>query len=158
MCKAFLIPIFIIIGFQSFSQSKKDIKKNKIATIVVTETANGKTIDDSKVSYDVNGEIIEKSEYLKDGTLKKTVKYKLNNLGDVVEENEYDEKNTLKEQTIISYNALGDKKEELVYDGNKKLLKKHVYIYNSKGLKTERKTFDSSGKLVGTKKYTYTFK
>ncbi|MBL7936639.1 MAG: hypothetical protein JNM51_12610, partial [Bacteroidia bacterium] len=84
MCKAFLIPIFITIGFQSFSQSKKDIKKNKIATIVVTETANGKTIDDSKVSYDVNGEIIEKSEYLKDGTLKKTVKYKLNNQGDIV--------------------------------------------------------------------------
>lgn len=149
---------FLLVGNTTIAQSKKDIKKNKIGSLTVTETSGSKTINDSKTTYDENGEVIEKSEYNKDGILKKTMKYKMNNLGDVVQEEEYDEKNSLKEKTIISYNASGDKKDELVYDSNNKLVKKHVYVYDKKGLKTERKTYDASGKLISSKKYTYTFK
>lgn len=154
-----LIPILLICMSTSLiAQSKKDIKKNKIASVTVSEITAGKTISDSKTIYDSNGEVIEKSEYTKEGALKKTMKYKLNNLGDVVEEEEYDEKNSLKEKTLIKYNALGDKKEEMVYDGSNKLIKKHMYVYDAKGLKTERKTFDPSGKLISTKKFVYAFK
>ena len=127
MRRSFIVAVSILLTFCSFAQSKKDIKKNKIASVTVTETANGKTIDDSKTMYDANGEVIEKSEYNKEGSLKKTMKYKFNNLGDAVEEYEYDEKHNLKEQTLIRYNANGGKKEKLVYDGDTKLLNKDEY-------------------------------
>ena len=154
-----LTPVlFLLLSSALIAQSKKEIKKNKITSVTVTEVNGGKTINDSKTVYDGEGEVTEKAEYSKDGSLKKTMKYKMNNLGDVVEEEEYDEKNVLKEKTQIKYNALGDKKEELVYDAGNKLLKKHVYVYDAKGLKTERKTLDASGKLLSTKKYSYTFK
>lgn len=154
----YLLFTCLLVSYTTNAQSKKEIKKNKISSVTVTETSGSKTINDSKTTYDENGEVIEKSEYNKDGVLKKTMKYKMNNLGDVIQEEEYDEKNTLKEKTIISYNANGDKKDELVYDSNGKLIKKHVYVYDKKGLKTERKTLDAAGKLVSVKKYTYTFK
>ncbi len=158
MLKSLFFLFFLCCSVSAYTQSKKDIKKNNITSVTVTETSNGKTINDEKTSYDDKGELIEKAEYTKEGILKKLTKKKLNNLGDVVEEEEYDEKNNLKEKTVIKYNALGDKKEELVYDANKKLVKKHVYLYDTKGLKTERKTLDPAGKLVSSKKYTYTFK
>lgn len=158
MKKIFYSLILISSYSVLFSQSKKDIKKNKITSVAVTESHDGKSITDSKTIYDASGEIIEKTEYTKEGLLKKTIKYKLNNLGDVVSEEEYDERNILKEKTEIKYNALGDKKEELVYDASNKLIKKNLYVYDAKGLKIERKTVDISGRTIADKKYTYTFK
>lgn len=157
MQKIMLVGCFLCLCGGMEAQSKKEIKKHGIVSVTITETTGGKTLTDEITTYDAKGEEIEKSEYTKEGVLKKTTKNKLNNLGDVIEEEEYDEKNNLKQKTLIKYNALGDKKEELIYDANKKLIKKHVYVYDNKGLKTERKTLDPAGKLVSTKKYAYTF-
>ena len=102
--KNVLILVLVILSLAGFSQKKKEIKKNRIKSIVVTDTENGKTINDSKTIYNTNGEVIEEVNYDKTGQVKSILKYKYNSEGDVLEEAEYDPKNQLKEnvqQNII---------------------------------------------------------
>ena len=65
--KLFLISIIIFFNSFLYAQKKKDIKKNKIKSIVVTQTENGKTLNDEKIIYNADGEIIEEIQYSKDG-------------------------------------------------------------------------------------------
>ncbi|MCE3225845.1 MAG: hypothetical protein K0S32_396 [Bacteroidetes bacterium] len=156
----YVLPVILALFLVnvSFGQKKKEIKKYGVRAIVVTETHGSKTVNDSKTTYDGNGEVIEEVNYDKEGTIKSTVKYKNNKDGDVVEEAEYDEKGALKEKRQYKYNGLGEKVEELVTDKDNKVLKKSVYTYDSKGFKSEKKTYDANNNLVSTKKYTYVTK
>lgn len=140
-----------------FAQEKKEIKKNKIKSITVTQTANGKTLSDGKTIYDESGEVIEEVQYTKEGGLKKITKFKLNNLGKVVEEEEYNAKKILVEKRILKYTADGKKSEEQVFNSQQKLIKKHSYKYDSQGIKTERVTVDDTGKIKLIKKYNCQF-
>ena len=158
MPRYIIIVVSFFLCFSTYSQKKKEVKKYRIKSVTVTETENGKTVNDSKTFFDANGEVIEEINYNnKDGALKLQHKYKVNSAGDITEETEFDN-NGLKEKRIYKYNNLGEKTEELVYDKSDKLLKRHVYTYDSKGLKTERKTFDSSNNLISVKKYIYEYK
>lgn len=142
----------------SFSQSKKEVKDNKIKSTTedVTATENGKeiTYKDSYITYDKNGNITEQTEYNKDGTIKNKLSMKYDNFKNKIEEIEY-EGNTIKQKRQFSYNTNGDKTVEVTFDAAGKLLKKEIYFYNNKGLRTEKKTYGSSNTLVETHKYTY---
>ena len=75
---------FTLMTFVCFSQKKKEIKKLGIKSQVVTETVNGKVINDSKTVYDKNGQITEDWNYDKDGHLKSITKYTYNKDGNVI--------------------------------------------------------------------------
>jgi hypothetical protein len=146
-----------IVGTNCFAQSKKDIKKNGIRSVTVTDNENGKSLN-NKVSYfDKTGETVEETDYDKDGSLKTIHKYKFNKDGDILEEEEHDGKTKAVEKHIYKYNKLGERIEEQILDSNGKMTKTHYYTYNSKGLKTERKTVDANGKVICVRTYNYTF-
>jgi len=154
--RIFTLIIVLLLSFcGAFAQKKKDIKKAGIKTITTTEVHGTKTFNDSKETYDANGNKTEEVNYDKEGNLKGTKKTKYNKDGDPVEETEYDEKNNVKEIVYTKYNSLGEKTEEMYVDRDKKQFKKYVYSYDAKGFKTERKCYDGSNVLISTKKYTY---
>jgi hypothetical protein len=158
MFKKSIILIFIVFSFLVlYSQSKKEVKKFKIKSVIVSETIGTKTVFESKTVFDKNGETMEEVNYNKDGEVKSTHKFKRNSEGDVIEETEYDSKNALKERREVKYNSMGEKSEEYFYGADSKLIKKHSFTYNKFGLKTERKVFDASNKLIALKKYQYTY-
>jgi predicted membrane protein len=86
MKKILLFSAILFSFIYLFAQNKKEVKKNKIKTVTVTETAAGKTLNDEKTVFDKNGEVIEETSYTKEGAIKNTHKYKRNKAGDVVEE------------------------------------------------------------------------
>ena len=100
MKHSFLLA-FTLMTFVCFSQKKKEIKKLGIKSQVVTETVNGKVINDSKTVYDKNGQITEDWNYDKDGHLKSITKYTYNKDGNVIEEYEFDGKNVFKEKRVM---------------------------------------------------------
>lgn len=157
----------------SFAQKKKEMKKNGIKTLTITEVyanygteelplpteeqPNTKTLLAEKNFFDREGRVTEKWNYT-EGVLKSVTRYKYNSENEVTEETAYDDKNVLQEKQSIKYNAKGQKIEELVTDKAGKQLKKHIYSYAANGLKTERKTYNATNILVLTKKYTYDYK
>lgn len=153
LCVVFFLSVAIVAA-----QKKKEIKKYGIRSVTTTDTRSGKTVNDSKVTYDGSGEVIEEVNYDKEGVLKSTLKYKYNKDGDALEESEYDEKGILKEKKTYKYNAMGEKVEELVTDKDNKVLKKVIHIYDSKGLKIEKKTYDGNNVLLSSKKISYGYK
>jgi hypothetical protein len=142
----------------ALAQSKKSIKKNNVRSVSIVDLENGKTLNSHRALYNKDGEVLEESDYDKEGNLKWVKKYKYNSEGDVTEEEENDIKNNTVEKHIYKYNSLGEKTEEQVWDGSGKVLRTHYYSYDGRGLKTERKTVDATGKTVSVKRYNYTFK
>jgi len=70
-----LIILLFALTSNTFSQSKKEVKKNKIKTCMVVDTEDGKTITDKKILFDKSGEISEETEYDKNGAVKSVNKY-----------------------------------------------------------------------------------
>jgi len=145
----------------SFSQKKKDIKKDKIksTTETITKIENGKevTYKDSYTSFDKNGNIIEEINYNKDGTVKKRHTSRFDDGKNKTEEIEYEgvDGKAIQKKHQYSYNSKGDKILEITYDGAGKLIKKEVYTYNSLGLRDEKKVYDAKNVLIESHKYSY---
>ncbi len=155
---SFLIIVLLISCLFCQAQKKKDIRKAGIKTITTTETQGTKSFNDSKVTYDANGNMTEEINYDKEGNLKSIKKFKYNKDGHLIEETEYDEKKDLKEVRLTKYNSLGEKTEEQYLDKDKKQFKKYIYTFSAKGFKTERKHYDANNTLISTKKYAYGYK
>ncbi len=157
--KILLLILFVFFSLQVSAQKKKDIKKNNIKSVTVTEHAGGKSIKTSKTVFNTaNGKIIEETEYDDEGKTDKVIKYKYNTEGKLIEESVFSEKNSLLEKRTYKYNVLKQKSEECLFDEKGKLVKKSIYIYDTKGLKSEKKVFDGNNTLISHKKYTYSFK
>lgn len=154
----FLIIISALITLSFIPlQSKKEVKKHNLKSVTVTETSNGKTLNEEKTIFYKNGEIAEELNYNKEGILKSVVKYKRNKEGDVTEEYEYDSKNQLIERKEIKYNNLEEKYVEYVYNGDSKLIKKSIYTYNKQGLKIQKTTYDAANIIISVKKFDYEY-
>lgn len=157
--KTLIAVCFVLFGASfGFSQSKKEVKENKIKSTTenVTAVENGKetAYKESYIAFDKNGNITEQTEYNKDGTVKSKLTMKYDNFKNKTEELEY-EGNILKQKRQFSYNNNGDKTVELTLDGSGKLLKKETYTYNKQGLRTEKKIYNSSNTLIETHTYSY---
>jgi hypothetical protein len=150
--------ILICCSITANSQKKKEIKKYGIKTVVSTETRGGKTINDSKTTFNSAGLATEEIKYDTDGNLKSITKYNYTTSGEVLEEMEYNAKNDLTEKRIYKYNALDEKIEELTLNANGKQLKKIIYTYDKRGLRTAKFTYDAGNNLVVTKRTTYSGK
>ena len=148
--------VFLLFLFHDgvFAQKKKEIKKQGIKNVVVTQTKEGKTIFDNKTFFDNEGRVSEEINYDSLGQFKSRVKYTRNIKGDVIEELLLDPNGKTLQRNIFKYNKFQQKTEELVYNAENALLLKHSYFYDKTGLKTERKTFSGKGALVST---TYQF-
>ena len=72
----------------TFSQGRKEARKNKLKTSVTSITENGKTFFESKIVFDANGNQIEKTDYNKEGQLKSINKIKYNDNGDEIEDSQ----------------------------------------------------------------------
>jgi hypothetical protein len=182
-----IIVLLVLISTLSFSQSKKEAKKNKIKSATVMETyyenGNPVTYKDSYEEYDKNGHTLLKIEYKKDGSIKhketntydafnnkieetefdvekkinKKKTYKYNAFNDKTEETEYDENGKIIKFTSYAYNADGDRSNETIIDGAGKIKKKNMFTYNDKHLKVEKQTYNNTNQLESTKKWSYEF-
>ena len=103
--------LFIILTFQTFAQSKKEVKAHKIKASLTTIIENGKTINDEKTLFDAKGNEIEKTNYNKEGTIKSIHKFKYNSDGDELEDEQFDANNKLIEKKSTKYNLLGERIE-----------------------------------------------
>ena len=142
-----------------YSQSKKKIREHKI---ISETTYNSKVIDgkevsikDSYVVYDKNGNVVEETEYNKEGKVKKTEKTVYNANKDKIEEATYDANGKLKSKTAYAYNASGEKVGEIEYDEAGKIIRQTLTVFDAKGFKIEKRVFDSNKKLLYVKKYVY---
>ena len=120
MNRTVLIIISVFTCLFLYSQSKKEVKKHKIKSSYSTSTENGKTIFESKKTFDSKGQTIEETNYTKDGGVKELHKTKYNSEGDEIEDEQYDANNKLTEKKIIdnayynqaTRNALNPKKKK----------------------------------------------
>jgi YD repeat-containing protein len=151
----YYLLIFTFLSLSLLAQKKKDLRKNNIRCMTITQSENEKTITDSKEFFNAKGEKIQDLNFDSTGVLKKTTTYKYNASSDVIEETDSDASGTVLERRTYSYNALGEKIQELVKDKNGKQIKRIEYSYNPNGLKSEKRTFDSANKLIAVKKYNY---
>jgi len=155
----FVLVLIISVNFLS-AQSKKDIRNNKIEseTATITYTENGKdiTFKDSYTVYDKNGNVIEQTEYNRDGNIKSKTINKYDSNKNKIESIEYNDKTKTSIKTAYIYNKNDQKVMEIEYDTNGKITRQSAYLYNNKGFKTEKRTVDENKKLVAIKKYIYT--
>lgn len=149
----------------SFGQSKKDIKENKIKSVTefVTVSENGKeiTYKASYIAFNKKGDVVEETEFTKNGTIKKreTKKYDIND--NKTEETlfELKEKKAPKTapekveitnlKTVLKYNAHNDKIEITELDAtNSKLITRQLFFYNNKGEKDKEETYDAENRII----------
>jgi hypothetical protein len=157
--KLFLLAALCVITTIVSAQSKKDIRENKIVseTSTISITENGKEIiyKDSFTVYDKQGNIIEQTDYNKEGGIKRKETNKYNANKDKTEEVVFDGKDKTTIKTTFFYNSNDQKIGEIEYDGTGKILKQSMITYNANGFKTEKKTYDANKKLISIKKFTY---
>ena len=157
--KNLTILLFIFIPLFSFSQSKAEIKANKIhsSTVHKTEQKDGQTISykESYEEYDKNGNTILKIEYTKSGDIKKKQTYKFDKFGNEIERTDFDRKSGQTVKKTIKYDPNGEKSEETSYDSEGNLIEKVTYKVDSKGLRLEAKEYNAKGELKWVKKYTH---
>jgi uncharacterized protein YkuJ len=154
MKQRILLVFLFLLPLLSNGQGKKVIVKYTIKSVTETITEDGNTIKDSKKVFDKNGEVIEETNYDKEGAVKNIKRNTFDKDGNKIEESTYNDENQLVEKQVNKFNADGEKTEEAIYKNNK-LVKKHSYTYNNKGLKTERKTTDDAGKTTSVHHYIY---
>ena len=146
----FKIIIILFISFfvaSAFAQSKKDMKKvNKFdvksMTETITEMEDGKeiTYKDTYTAFDKNGNVIEKDEYHKDGSLKYKSFAKYDGKGNKLED---------------SYTETGGKKEE---GKHKEKNVRHTYKYDVNNNKIEEIEMDNTGKVIYKMQISYNIK
>lgn len=153
-----ILLLMLIVSSTIFAQSKKDIKKNKVKSLTETIISyeNGKEIihNDLIRKFDKNGQVIEETNFDKNGKIKTKTISKFNNLEDKVEETVLDGNNRQISREVYKYDAEDEKSEEWHYNEKNEFESKSVYVVKN-GLKIERKTYDSKGKLIQLKKYIY---
>ncbi|HMT29840.1 MAG TPA: hypothetical protein PKD91_11220, partial [Bacteroidia bacterium] len=134
-----LVAFFVSFSHSGYAQSKKDLKKFKIksTTEVVTDFQNGKETSHTEriEKYDSDGNLIEESEFNKDGSFKKKETRKFNKAGEVVEEIKFNAAGAIITKEVTSYNENNDKVNEQTVDGSGKILEWNKYGYDSLGEK-----------------------
>lgn len=181
--------LFILLSlsaaFNCYSQSKKDIRKNKVASqkVVIVTVVEGKEsmMDESFERYDSEGNVLEEIDYDEgkmksrvvaaysksgekteeqvysaDNSLKKKKTWQYDVNGNQIEESRFDGSGKLVEREQWEYNPAGERIRETVYDNEGKVIKKAVIDYDNKGLRVSRKVYDSKGVMVVEKRYIYT--
>lgn len=176
----FSLILFVFTCSLSFSQSKKQLKKNNVQQVESFVTFPDGRLIQSVKKFDSNGNEVFLEEYDKKGRLEKKREriYDKNNL--LLEERDYDvrgelkktekyeyvlglqvklsvfnDKNELIKLIETSYNGFEEKIKEVTKDGKENVLESVEYMYNKNGLKTDKKTFDKEGKLIEHKTYEY---
>lgn len=157
--KKFVIIMMVLIPIIGISQSKKEIRDNKIksTSIEKTEQKDGQSITYKEFyeEYDKNGNTILKIEYSKAGDIKNKSTYKYDNFGNVIEKTEYERKSGETTKTLTKYDAMGEKSEETETDNDGNILQKQTYKVDNKGLRQEAKEYNGKAELRWIKKYTY---
>jgi YD repeat-containing protein len=161
-----IVTFILLFSLSVFSQSKKDLKNNKVQseTSFVTINENGKeiTYKDSYTTYDKEGRVVEETDYYKDGTIKQKKTNKYDSQKNKIEETSYDAKDPAKGEsytkTTFFYNKNNDKIGEIEYDAKGKIIKQSLIKYGNRGLKSERLTYSADKVLISTKKFTYTYR
>jgi len=162
-----LFFLILIKPFLLFSQSKKEVKNYKIKSLTewITITENGKEIKykDSFISWDKNGNITEKTDYNRDGTIKKKETAVFDSNGNKIGETLFDlktpaDKIDKNEKFTYKYDMEDNKIEEVEYDGSGKVLTKKLSSYNSYNQKTVEVTYDGNGKITKKSVYLYNSK
>ncbi len=158
--------LLMLFALSVSAQSKKDIKNNKVKSITenITVVENGKTSNykSQYTVYDKGGNVIERTEFMPDGTVKKKETFVFDKSGNKIEEslvegktapdNGKEAKNYKK---TSKYNVNNDKVEEIEYDGTGKIVKKTAMNYSTNGNKTLEVEYDGAGKI--SKKIIYTY-
>jgi hypothetical protein len=153
----FLLMIVPVVGF---TQSKSEIKANKIKsrTTERTEQKDGVTVTYKEFyeEYDKNGNTVLKQEFNKSGELKSKETCKYDSFGNLTEKTDYEKKSGKTVKTVYKYDSKGEKTEETETDSEGNILSRQVYTSDNKGMRKEAKEYNSKGELRWVKKYAYT--
>jgi antitoxin component YwqK of YwqJK toxin-antitoxin module len=129
--KNYAILFFFLLAIMPIFGQKKEIVKNNIKKVVVTEEKNikGKMVSqkESEISYDSEGNTLEEINY-KDGVFENRLKFE--------------------------YNSDNNKTKETELDKSGKIIKTIEYKYQG-SLRTERIVYDENGNVKSKKKYKY---
>lgn len=150
----------------SFAQSSKKVKSFHIKSTTewVTDYSSDEKSEarkDTYTAFDKDGNTIEKTEYAKDGSIKKKETDKYDGKGNLLEESSFEAKSDKEpkdksfKKITYKYNSSNDKTEENEFDSNDKLVKKTVYTYNKNGDKSAEVIMDSDGKVLKKAIITY---
>ncbi len=164
---ALIFLCFLFIQAQwCFSQSSKKVKNFRIKSTtewIILYNGNEKLEPrkDTYTAFDKEGNVIEKIEYNKDGSVKKKETSVFDSKGNLMEESSFEpkaekeSKEANNKKISYKYNASNDKTEENVYDTEGKLIKKILYTYNRNGDKSVELTMDANSKVLKKSIYTY---
>lgn len=168
MIMKFIISLgfILMLSVSGYSQSTKKVKNFRIKSTtewitMFNDNEKSEQRKDVYIAFDKDGNTIEKTEYNKDGSIKKREISKYDNKGNLLEESNYEakhdkeNKDSYNKKVSYKYNTNNDKTEENVFDSEGKLIKKTVYTYNRNGDKSAEVTMDSSGKVLKKAIYTY---
>lgn len=148
--------------FGLYAQSKKDIRRFRIASVteVVTEYKNNApdtTYTHKIFRYDEDGEVILEQEFNKDGSLEYEIIRRYVKGNEVEEIENFPEgrkkKDPWYEKREREFNAAGDELEEREYNRDGELVKREVYSYDAMGNKVEKQVY-KKGKPDGKTQYT----
>jgi hypothetical protein len=158
--KKIVIFLMVFLPLFVFSQSKTELKSNKVKskTVERTEQKDGLTITYKEFyeEYDKNGRTVLQIEYSKSGEIKKKETFKYDSFGNEIEKTVYEKKSGATVKTVTKYDANGEKSEEIVYDSAGQITQKQTYTVDNKGFRKEAKEYNSKGELRWKKTYTYT--
>lgn len=182
-----LLVIGMILTSGIFAQSKKEVKKNGIKSVVESDivVANGeeKTVKRLEKKFDSAGNVLEKVSYDKQGVLKRKQVYEYNKKnqiqqrtvfdkdgkqvrrlvydynpdGQVNSEKNYGSTDELEWEEKTKYNGFGEMISKITADDKGNILKSITYTYDKKGMRTERMEIGDNGKLKDGKKYEYQY-
>mgnify|MGYP003595506981 CR=1 FL=1 len=166
MKNKFLLFALFVLAINSYAQSSKKVKNFRIKSTTEWITVyNGEEKSEARkdtyTAFDKDGNTIEKTEFNKDGSIKKKETAKFDSKGNILEEisfdskPEKDSKESNYKKVTYKYNSTDDKTEENVYDNEGKLIKKTVFTYNRNGDKSAEVSMDASGKVLKKSIYTY---
>lgn len=153
-----LISFAVCCAAPANAQKKKEIRKLRIRSVIVTKIERGNVIYDVKEFYNAAGEKIQELNYDSIGNYKGSKTFKYNSEGNQIEETTFSTQGEIVEKTTFVYNSKNQKTKEIVTDKNNTLLKSYEFMYNANGLKIEKRHYNAANKLVSTKQYVYHYR
>jgi hypothetical protein len=141
------------------AQSAKDIKKNKVKSVTIWQSAKeGDPNTQVKESYEVfdkNGNTTLRIEYKPDGSVDKKETFRYDKNQNKVEEFEYEGDNIVRTHKMYLYDKFRNKAEEQEYSPTSELIKKTIFSYNTGGDKLTETVTDAKGGTLKKTEYKY---
>ena len=157
--KNILIIILVLNSLCMFSQSKKEVRNNKIESKTIKKTvfkdSGNITYVDSFKKYDKNGNTIMEINYDKEGLVTDKNSYTYDSFGNLVEEDKYDKKKNVKVHIEYKYDSFGNCVQETTKDSEGNVVERVEFTYDNNNLKQSATEYRDDETVKWQKDYIY---